>query len=413
MAPAAAAAVPGSMGSAAVVAPIVRSNFADTALWSSHLTTNDNGEADVSLSMPENLTTWKTRVWAVGPGMRVGEGDAQVITRKNLLIRLQSPRFFVQKDRVTLSAVVHNYLKTAKDVKVRLETPGECLALAAADNAVTRKTPAEQVVTIPAGGEQRVDWDMAVVAPGTALVRMSALTDEESDAMEQRFPVYIHGMLKTDSFSGAMRPGDRTASLAFTVPSERLVPQSRLEVRYSPSVASAMVDALPYLVDYPYGCTEQTLNRFLPTVITQRVLLGMKLDLKAIEKKRSNLNPQEIGNDAARAADWKRNNPPNPDAPPRNPVFDADTVRDMAHDGVTRLTNMQLDNGAWGWFSGYGEWPDPHMTALVIHGLQIARENDVAIVPGTLERGVDWLKKYQAEQVNLLHRAGEGRAVQA
>ena len=59
-----------------------------------------------------------------------------------------------------------------------------------------------------------------------------------------------------------------------------------------------MVDALPYLVDYPYGCTEQTLNRFLPTVITQKILLDMKLDLKEIQKKRTNLNAQEIGEDS-------------------------------------------------------------------------------------------------------------------
>ncbi len=81
------------------------------------------------------------------------------------------------------------------------------------------------------------------------------------------------------------------------MPQDRLPDQSRVEIRYSPSVASAMVDALPYLVDYPYGCTEQTLNRFIPTVITQKVLLGMHLDLKDIEKKRTNLNAQEIGDD--------------------------------------------------------------------------------------------------------------------
>jgi alpha-2-macroglobulin len=60
-----------------------------------------------------------------------------------------------------------------------------------------------------------------------------------------------------------------------------------------------MVDALPYLVDYPYGCTEQTLNRFLPTVITQKVLQGHGLDLAAIREKRTNLNAQEIGDDAS------------------------------------------------------------------------------------------------------------------
>jgi len=68
--------------------------------------------------------------------------------------------------------------------------------------------------------------------------------------------------------------------VTLTVPKERRINESRLEVRYSPTLAGAMVDALPYLVDYPYGCTEQTLNRFLPTVVTQRILQDMKLDLQ-------------------------------------------------------------------------------------------------------------------------------------
>ena len=148
---------------------------------------------------------------------------------------------------------------------------------------------------VAAGAETRVDWRVKVVHPGEVKVGVEAVTDEESDATQMSFPVYVHGMLKTDSFSGALRPAEKAASLTFNVPKERLPEQSRVEVRYSPSVASAMVDALPYLVDYPYGCTEQTLNRFVPTVITQRVLLNMNLDLKDIEKKRTNLNAQEKG----------------------------------------------------------------------------------------------------------------------
>ena len=74
----------------------------------------------------------------------------------------------------------------------------------------------------------------------------------------------------------------------------------------------ALVDALPYLVDYPYGCTEQTLNRFLPTVLVQKTLKNMGVDLKAIRDKRTNLNAQEIGDDKERAAQWKRTNLPNP-----------------------------------------------------------------------------------------------------
>ena len=175
-----------------------------------------------------------------------------------------------------------------------------------------------------------------------------------------------------------MTEGEGT--MTFDVPEKRRPKQSRLEVRYSPTLAGAMVDALPYLVDYPYGCTEQTLNRFLPTVITQKVLLDMKLNLAEIRKKRTNLNAQEIGDDAERAKQWKRYD--------RNPVFDEDEVRRMVKDGVNRLTEMQLSDGGWGWFSGFGEHSSPHTTALVVHGLQVAKHNDVALVPGMLERGV-------------------------
>ena len=373
---------------AAMIQPTVRSNFADTALWVGSLTTNDKGEAEVSLNMPENLTTWKVRVWGMGHGTKVGQGDAEVVTRKDVIIRLEAPRFFVEKDEVVLSGNVHNYLKTKKLVQVALEVPGH--------NLVPMAESVRQV-EVPAGGETRVDWRVKVVGEGEATVRMKALTDEESDAVEQKFPVYVHGMLKMDSFSGALRPKDTDGKITFNVPAERRQSDSVLEVRYSPTLAGAMVDALPYLADYPYDCTEQTLNRFLPTLITQKILLHMGLDLKKIQEKRTNLNAQEIGDDRARARGWKRFD--------RNPVFDNDEVTRMVKSGVERLEQMQNADGGWGWFSGAGEQSYPHTTATVVHGLQVAKANDVALVPGVLDRGVEWLKRYQTQQVQLLENA--------
>ncbi len=373
---------------APLVQPTLRSSFADTALWVGSLKTNERGEAEVSLKMPENLTTWKIRVWGMGHGTRVGQGDTDIITRKNLIVRLQAPRFFVQKDEVVLSANVHNYLDKKKRARVVLELDGGLLQPMAE---LTR------TVEISAGGEQRVDWRVKVIEEGEAVVRMKALTDEESDAMQQKFPVYVHGMLKTESYAGAVRPEKDGQKFEIRVPSERRINQSRLEIRYSPTLAGAMVDALPYLVDYPYGCTEQTLNRFLPTVVTQKILLNMGLDLKAIQEKRTNLNAQEIGDDAERAKGWQRYN--------RNPVFDQAEVQSMVKAGVQKLTDMQLSDGGWGWFSGWGEQSWPHTTAYIVHGLQIAKANDVALVPGTLERGIEWLKRYQEGELQKLRNA--------
>jgi alpha-2-macroglobulin len=368
--------------------PAVRKNFADTAFWAAALTTNKKGVAEVDFTMPENLTGWKVKVWGMGHGTRVGQGEAEVVTKKDLLVRLQAPRFFVQKDEVVLSANVHNYLKSEKEVKVTLEVGGGTLSLMG---------DALHTVKIPAKGEKRVDWRVKVTAEGSAIVRMKAISDEESDAMEMRFPCHVHGMLKTDSFSGVVRPDKEVSRIDVLVPQDRRVADSRLEVRVSPSLAGAMVDALPYMVDYPYGCTEQTLNRFLPTVITQKILLEMKLDLKAIEQKRTNLNTQEIGDAKDRAKQWKRF--------PRNPVFDVAEVHKISSAGVQALINMQLADGGWGWFSGFGEHSYPHTTALVVHGLQLARANGLGIQPGVIEKGLAWLKSYQAEQVRRIQNA--------
>jgi uncharacterized protein YfaS (alpha-2-macroglobulin family) len=359
-------------GPPAAVEPTVRKEFADTAFWAASLVTDREGVAEVEFDMPENLTGWKFRTWAMGHGTVVGEGTAEAVTAKNVIVRMQAPRFFVEKDEVVLSANIHNYLEREKSVRALLELEGDILGA---------MVPASRMVTVAAGGELRVDWRVKVLSEGEAVVRMKALTDEESDAVEMRFPVYVHGMRKTDSFSGVVRPRDTSGSFTFTVPAERRVEESRLEVRYSPTLAGAMVDALPYLVEYPYGCTEQTLNRFLPTVVTQRVILDMGIDLKAVRDKRTNLNAGELGDDVERAAQWKRWK--------RNPVFDEETVRDMTRQGVRRLAAMQLSDGGWGWFSGWGERSAPHTTATVVHGLQVAEANGATLIPG-MPRSTPW-----------------------
>jgi alpha-2-macroglobulin len=370
------------------VEPTVRTKFADTAKWVAALTTGKDGTAEVEFDMPENLSAWKIRVWGMGHGTRVGSGEAEVVTRKNLIVRLQAPRFFVQKDEVVLSANVHNYLETEKVVTVVLDVPADKLKV---------QSPAEVKIRVPAGGEQRVDWRCSVLDEGETLVRMKALTDEESDATEVTLPSYVHGMLKTESWAGTVRPEKHGAKITINVPKERRVDQSVLEIRYSPSLAGAMVDALPYLADYSVDSTDATLNRFLPTVITQKTLLDMKLNLAAIRDKRANLNAQEIGDDRERAKGWKRFD--------RNPVFDEEELGRMVKEGVQSLTDMQNSDGGWGWFSGEWERSWPHTTAQVVRGLQVAQQNDVALVPGVLENGIEWLKRYQQEQVENIRRA--------
>ena len=226
----------------------------------------------------------------------------------------------------------------------------------------------EQRVAIEPEGEARVDWRVKVAKEGEAVIRMFALADEESDAMEMRFPCYVHGMLKMEAVSGAIRPDEDGGKFSIRVPAERRPDQTRLEVRYSPTLAGAMVDALPYLVDYPYGCTEQTLNRFLPTVITQKILLDMRLDLKAIQQKRTNLTPRRSATTLS-GQRWRCHD--------RNPVFD----EDESYYGQECQPPGRNLRRRWG-SPPATSILQPHTTAVVVHGLH-RLQNDVAPSPAS------------------------------
>lgn len=371
--------------------PKVRQDFADSAYWIGNVVADETGKAKLRFKMPENLTSWSLRSWAVGSGVRVGSASTTALTRKNLLVRLQMPRFLVERDEVVISALVNNDLNEAKDVKVRLEIDGQTqLDLIDASTL-------EQIVRVESHGQARVDWRCKAIAEGEATLRTLALTDVESDAMQLKIPVVVNGILKQESFAGTVRGEQASSSIKLNVPEARRADQSRLTVRVSPSLAAAMVDALPYMSDYPYGCTEQTLNRFLPSVITQRMLQQMNLNLADIAKKRNNLNAQELGDPNQRREQWKRLD--------RNPVFDEAELSAMVAAGVGKLTDMQNGDGGWGWFSGTGETSWPHTTAVVVRGLLVARDNDVAIVPDVIERGLQWLERYQAQELLELKNA--------
>ncbi|MBQ9369197.1 MAG: hypothetical protein IJT83_15545, partial [Victivallales bacterium] len=370
--------------------PVLRTHFADTALWAGQLETDEQGRAMVKLTLPDDLTTWKIRVWSMGEGTCVGEGTAEVKTAKNLLVRLQSPRFFVERDEVVISANVHNYLANSKKVMAELELDGGCLEHLA---------EARQTVEVPSQGEARLDWRVKAVREGTAVIRVKALTDEESDAVEKSYPVHVHGIDKLLSSSLSMRQEETHAKMAFDVPTERRRETTRLEIRWSPSLALSMVDALPYLLEYPYGCTEQTLNRFLPALQCKMLLDKMAVKLADIKSFTQRLDIraealQELlrngGKEVARTA------------------WDDEMLADIVDCCIDKLRSMRCYDGGWGWFSGLLEYSGPHTTAQVVQGLLAASHQcGVTGLDDLIRSGLKWLDAYLSKSLSELKKSKE------
>src|SRR5215469_13858032 len=162
-------------------APTIRKEFKDTAFWQPAAVTGPDGKATVSVSLPDNLTTWRATAKAVTSDTKVGSSLAKVISRKNLILRLETPRFLTKGDTVTISGIVHNYTNADKTIKVRLDVDGVSAKLLD-QNA--------QTITLAKQGEQRIDWRVNAGQVGDAkLLAVAQANDLESDGVELPLPV--------------------------------------------------------------------------------------------------------------------------------------------------------------------------------------------------------------------------------
>src|SRR6185503_1863252 len=259
----------------------VRSDFRSTILWLPDVKTDADGTATVKVKYPDSLTTWSATARAATAGNQFGIGNSATRTKQPLIVRLQAPRFFVVGDQVTVSAVINN--NTDQPMRVSPALTAEGLTLQQANG----KQPA---VEVKANSETRVDWQVVVTHASEAKLKVEARGSQFADAMEKTFTVFEHGIEKFVSRSGKMR-GD-SVSIKLDIPHERRGDSTALTVQVAPSMATTMLDALPYLIEYPYGCTEQTMSRFLPAAITAKTLrdLGLKPE-KAMNKVFGGIEP--------------------------------------------------------------------------------------------------------------------------
>lgn len=359
----------------------IRKDFRDTVFWAAHLVTGSDGRAKAKIRFPDSLTTWRLTAVAADPSTAVGEVKEEVVTKKNVIVRLQAPRFFVERDKVVLSAIAHNYLDKEKTVRVRLESSPELALLAAAVDDVMEKTspPAqarELDVVVPPGGEKRVDFLASCLRPGEVKLLAQALTDSESDALEKTYPVIEYGAEKLLAQSGVVRStteGEQSLRVHVEIPEAIRAGSARLTVKLSPTIGGVVLEAIPYLIDYPYGCTEQTMSRFLPAALASRTLKKVGVDLASLRKI-----------DASDPSTRRRL-----ERFRKNPVYDSKELERVVAAGLRRLADFQQADGGWGWWKN--DSSNPYLTAYVVSGLATARDAGVAAPAGMIERGVGFL----------------------
>ncbi|HTI68713.1 MAG TPA: alpha-2-macroglobulin family protein [Candidatus Limnocylindria bacterium] len=367
-----AAAEPAGSGSEPNI--VVRSDFRDTAFWQPNVTTTTDGSAQVKVAYPDSLTRWKATARAVTRENQVGMGSNAVQTQQPLMVRLQTPRFLTVGDLCVVSAVIENQTGQEVSLTPKLEVEGATIT-GGWSNGQFIKTETGPII-IASHGQNTAHWAVHAATNGSAKIRVTVAAGKIGDAMERTFPVYEHGIEKLEIATGKATTGDAGGSVV--IPAARKAGSTTFTLNITPSLAATMLDALPYLADYPYGCTEQTLSRFLPAVIVRQTLQNQGLDAKTVMQKRFG----GIETNFAAAT--------HPGGP-----SDLTHLDDMIKAGLERLYDFQHADGGWGWWKE-GE-SDPWMTAYVIWGWTLAAQADTTIDQDRLNRAVDWLRKHLVE----------------
>jgi len=349
---------------------VVRSDFRSTAFWQPDVKTGADGKATVKVKYPDSLTRWKATARSVTQGNQFGWASTNTQVKQPLIVRLESPRFFLVGDVLTVSAVVNNNTDKALDVTSKLEADGLVISgIHSGTNGIVKGEQAASVKVQP-NGEARIDWAVSVLKSGTARLKVQAKGGQYGDAMEKTFEIYEHGIEKLISKSGKVR--DNSVTVNLDLPRERKADSTLLTVQVAPSAAVTMLDALPYLIDYPYGCTEQTMSRFLPAVIVGKTLGDLGLSAEDV-----------IG----RAFGGIETNSAVHSGGHKN----LDKLNEVTHQGLDRLYEFQHEDGGWGWWKDYES--DHFMTAYVVWGLALARDADVAVKEDSLKMAVKYLNE--------------------
>jgi alpha-2-macroglobulin len=333
--------------------PFLREEFPDTAYWNPSLITNSDGRGQVTVTLPDSLTTWKIDVRGLTVDTRVGQAETEIVSTKPLLVRPVTPRFLVHGDHVLMAVIVNNNTLAQLTVNVTLQSEGFTL---------DEPGQATQQVDVPANGRVRVEWWGTAGFTESADLVFSALTTGTPSLQDSARPVWgtlpIMQYTSPQAFvTGGVLRGAASQQEVISLPRTYTPNGGGLDVELSPSLAGSLLSALEAVELPNTSSAESILSYFLPNLQLYRVVNGAGLNDPGLTER----------------------------------------VAANVDEGVHRLLHLQNEDGGWNWWGtapmGEQTTPsDPYISAYVTFGLIRAHEIGVSVDENALQRAGTYLR---------------------
>ncbi|MFZ1332624.1 MAG: alpha-2-macroglobulin family protein, partial [Flavobacteriales bacterium] len=361
---------PPSTPSASTQQPL-RSDFRETAFFFPVLLTDRDGSIVLRFKTPDALTRWKVLGLAHTPDLKIANFSKETITQKPLMVVPNLPRFLRVGDRITLTA------------KVNVIEGGEVLGNATIElfdpqtnRTVTNEfgiTEAVRNFNAGPGKSASVEWDITVPETWSVVgIRISASNGRIGDGEERVLPVLTDKVFVTESLPIAItKAGTKTFTLdKLKNTTSTTLKHQNLKLEFTPNPAWYAVQALPYMMEFPHACAEQTFSRYYANrlaghIVEERPVIESVFKawkeqaetngnegafLSALEK------DHELKTAVLEETPWVLNANNETERKHRIALFfDLQRMGSEEAIALKKLQDMQLDNGGWPWWSGMRE----------------------------------------------------------
>ncbi len=256
-----------------------RGEFKDTAFWIAQAETDQKGLTQLSFTLPDNLTTWQAEVVAQSLDSKFGASYAEFTTKKDLMVSPIKPRFIVPGDNFELGATVFNQTNKSVSVKVSLQSK---------DLNLLEKT--ERIIKINAGKSEIIYFNVeapTTLVEGQVTFTLKAELNDSVDEVEQTIKITPNQTYET--VSTANMTNQNISKEYFYIPENVLADKGGITINTNATLVVFLQDALKYMVNYPYGCSEQ-----LTSAMSSVAILSSVYDLKNVDGEIGTINKDGI-----------------------------------------------------------------------------------------------------------------------
>jgi uncharacterized protein YfaS (alpha-2-macroglobulin family) len=387
----------------------LRTNFSETAFWQPHLLTDAGGAAVIEFVVPDSVTAWNVWVHAVTRDLQSGAQMKQAKTVKELMVRPYLTRFLREGDKAELKVVVNNASDKTLEGKLDFDiVDPESKRSLLQSFGVARRDATERPFSVKPQGGTNLSFPITTPAKvGLIAFRVTATSGNFSDGELRPIPILPGRMHLAQSRFVTLKDKDQRklhfADLARNDDPTRITEQ--MVITLDTQLFYSVLSALPYLVDYPYECTEQTLNRFVSTGI----LASMYKDYPAIARMAQKFSSRKTQLESFDAPDPNRKmaleetpwlQQAQGGVKQKHPLLNvldpriAHAQRDVS---LAKLQKAQTSLGGFPWFSGGP--PSPYMTLYLLHGFSKALEFGVDLPKPMIQRAWSYMHRHYIDEL--------------